>query len=137
MSELYVDANNAVLGRMSTVVAKKLLAGEKVFIVNANKAIITGNHRKIVGDYLETRRRGSPQHGPFFPKRPELIVRRTIRGMLPKTTRGRKALSNLRVYTDIPVEFKGKTFEAIAVKEICSDFITIGDLAKSLGWIRN
>lgn len=137
MSEVFIDAKNSVMGRLASAVAKKLDAGDVIVIVNADKAIITGNPKKIVGKYLETRRRGSPQHGPFFPKRPELIVRRTIRGMLPKTGKGRLLLKKLRVYPGIPQEFNDKKFESVAVKEVVSDFITIGELAKSLGWIRN
>jgi large subunit ribosomal protein L13 len=136
MSEIYIDASNAVLGRLASAIAKKLSGGEKIFVVNAERAIITGNHKKIVGDYLESRRRGSPQHGPFFPKRPELILRRTVRGMLPKTKKGRNTLKNMHVYVGVPQEFKDKKLESIAVKEVISDFITIGELAKSLGWIK-
>jgi large subunit ribosomal protein L13 len=137
MSEVFIDASNSVLGRLASAVCKKLDAGDVIIIVNAEKAIITGNPKKIVAKYLETRRRGSPQHGPFFPKRPELIVGRTIRGMLPKTRKGRLLLKKVRVYTGKPHEFNDKKFENVAVKEVVSDFITIGELAKSLGWIRN
>src|SRR3989337_1637 len=96
---IVVDGKNAVLGRLAGKVAKELLNGEEVAIVNAHKIIITGDRKKILEKYLFRRQIGSPQHGPFFPKKPELIVKRTVRGMLPyKTPKGRNALKKLRVY---------------------------------------
>ncbi|MCX6815319.1 MAG: 50S ribosomal protein L13 [Candidatus Aenigmarchaeota archaeon] len=129
-----IDGKNAVLGRLSSATAKHLLAGEEVIIVNAEKAIITGGAKDIKEKYLERRRRGSPQHGPFFPKQPAAIVRRTIRGMIPyKTNKGRKAMKALRVYAGVPEELKDAKIESIAVKQIKSDYIRVGDLAKILG----
>jgi large subunit ribosomal protein L13 len=129
-----IDGTNAILGRLASFAAKKLLSGESVNIVNAEKIIITGNPKKIVGEYLKKRRKGSPQHGPFFPRRPDLIVRRTIRGMLPKTNKGRVAFKVLRVYIGVPEVLKNEKFESVAIKDIKVDYITIGRVAKSLGW---
>lgn len=134
---MLVDGTNSVLGRMATQIAKTLLKGEEVSIVNADKVIITGSPDRIVGEYLKKKTIGSPQHGPFFPRKPELIVRRTIRGMLPyKTRKGREAFKKLRVYVNIPEELAGEAGKAkpLAAKEIKTDYITIGKLARSLGW---
>ena len=128
-----LDGKNAVLGRLATAVAKELLKDEQIVILNSEKIIITGKPKQIVSKYLKRRRIGSPQHGPFFPKKPNLIVRRTVRGMLPKSRKGIKALKKLRVYESLPEEFKDKKAETIAVKEIKTDFITIKDLSKALG----
>jgi len=131
---MIIDGKNAILGRLATYVAKELLNGNDMVIVNSEKIVITGSPKKIVGDYLKNRRRGTPQHGPFTPKKPDLIVRRTIRGMLPKDKKGRNALRKLRVYIDIPPELQKNEIKSIAVKELKSNFIRIGDLAQSLGW---
>lgn len=127
-----IDAKNAVLGRLSSNVAKALLNGDVIVVVNAERAIVTGNPRNIKEKYMSRRIIGSPQHGPFFPMRPELIVRRTIRSMVPyKTPKGRAAMKRLKVYTGAPEGFeKG---ESIAAKPIRSDFINVGEIAKSLG----
>lgn len=127
-----IDAHNAVLGRLASNVAKQLLAGESVVIVNAEKAIITGDPLGIKQKYAERRRRGSPQHGPFFPTRPEHIVRRTVRGMLPKTKHGRAALKKLRVCSGVPPALEGA--EKFPARKIRTDFMTIAELAKSMGW---
>ncbi|MBI2076161.1 MAG: 50S ribosomal protein L13 [Candidatus Aenigmarchaeota archaeon] len=127
-----VDGKDAVLGRLASSVAKELLKGNEVVIANADKIIITGNPKKILGMYLQRRRRGD-FHGPFFPKQPELIVRRAVRGMLPyKTKKGMAAYKRLRVYTNVPDDIKEMT--SIGTKQVKSDFIYIADLAKGLGW---
>lgn len=127
-----IDAHNAILGRLASIVAKQLLAGETIIIVNAEKAIITGDPKRIKEKYFERRSRGSPQHGPFFPKKAEMIVRRTIRGMLPyKTNRGRAAVMRLRVYSGVPQNVEGA--ERIASGQVRSKFITVEKLAKSIG----
>jgi large subunit ribosomal protein L13 len=129
-----IDGKNTVLGRLATFVAKELLKGNEVSVVNVEKVIITGSPKKIVGNYLKKRRIGSPHHGPFFPKKPDLILRRTVRGMLPKTSRGRNAFKKLRVYIDIPKDIEKKDMKSIGEKEVKTNFISLGELAKSLGW---
>ena len=129
------DGHNAVLGRLATVAAKNLLNGEEVAVVNSERIIITGNPKSIISKYVKMRQIGSPQHGPFFPKRPDAIVHRTIRSMLPyKTNKGRAALKNLRVYVGTPKDFAGKDIDKIATKAVKTDFIRIGEVAKIIGW---
>ncbi|MBI2578259.1 MAG: 50S ribosomal protein L13 [Candidatus Aenigmarchaeota archaeon] len=132
---IIIDARNAVLGRMASEIAKMLKKGEDVVIVNSEQAIITGSPKQIVGKYLKRRRIGSPQHGPFFPKKPDMIVRRTVRGMMEyKKPSGRASFKRLRVHIGLPAELAGKETKSIAVKEIKTDYIKVGNLAKALGW---
>ena len=131
---MIVDGKNAVLGRLAVGTAKKLMSGEEVQIFNAEKVIITGRPNLIKEKYLARRARGNPHHGPFFPRMPHLIVRRTIRGMLPyKTNKGRAAFKKLRVYNGAVPKGTDKA-EALATKPIRSRYITVGELAKALGW---
>jgi large subunit ribosomal protein L13 len=131
-----IDGKNAILGRLASFTAKRLLAGEAVNIVNAENIIITGSDpKKIVGAYLKKRRMGSPQHGPFFPRKPDMIVRRTIRSMLPyKTNRGRAAFKRLKVYIGVPEELKNEKFESRAATDIKTNYVSVGKVAKALGW---
>src|SRR3972149_4303521 len=99
---MIIDATNLIIGRMASVVAKELLKGEKVIIVNAEESIISGARSSVLGKYRERRERKSivnpARHGPFFPRRPEGIIRRAVRGMLPyKKAKGKNAFKNLRV----------------------------------------
>ena len=130
-----INGHNAILGRLASLTAKTLLKGEEVAIVNAEKIIITGDPNSIKSEYIERRRIGSPQHGPFFPKQPHMIVRRTIRGMLPyKTSKGRAAMKKLRVYVGIPDNLKNEELTQMALKDVRSSFIRLGDVAKTIGW---
>ena len=129
---MIIDGKNAILGRLASHTAKQLLNGESVSIVNAEKVIITGNLKTIKEKYLAQRRRGSAHHGPFPSKRPDIIVRRTIRSMLPfKTNRGRTAFRKLRVHIGTP-EGSGEAQKMEA--SITTSYVTVGHIAKSLGW---
>ncbi len=135
---MIVDATGLVLGRLASVTASRLLAGEDIWIINAEKAIITGSRDSIYDKYLARRHRGTKERGPYYPRRPEMIFLRTIRGMLPyKLRRGRDAMSRLRVYIGVPKELKDKQSEqpeAAKMREISTiNFIELGDLSKRLG----
>ncbi|ACJ15592.1 LSU ribosomal protein L13P [Thermococcus onnurineus NA1] len=136
-----INAEGLILGRLASKVAKMLLEGEEVVIVNAEKAIITGNREDIFAKYkqrTELRTRTNPRKGPFYPKRSDEIVRRTVRGMLPwKTDRGRKAFKRLKVYVGIPKEFEGRELETISEAHMSKlatpKYVTVGEVAKFLG----
>jgi len=131
------DASGQILGRISTIIAKDLLKSETVKVVNCEKAVISGDPKVTEKNYLERRRRGDPHHGPFFPRTPKGIVRRTIRGMLPfHTPRGREALRRLRVYVSVPDDLKKKEFIRIKeadVNKLRCKHITVGNLSLALG----
>jgi large subunit ribosomal protein L13 len=135
---MIVDATGLVLGRLASVTATHLLAGDEVKIVNAEKAIITGRRESIYEEYFASRDRGHKERGPYFPRRPEMILKRTVRGMLPyKLKRGRDAMSRLRIYVGVPSDLSGQQFEqppAAKVKgEVSANYIELGDLSKRLG----
>jgi len=112
------DAENQILGRMSSVIAKQLLKGETVFVVNAEKAVLAGSPRFKKEKYMQKYKRGDTFHGPFFPKQPDRIFRRTVRGMLPwDRTKGRKAFKNLKVFIGVPEEFKSKKLEKVKIAD--------------------
>ena len=130
-----IDANGATLGRLGTNTAKRLLKGEEIAIVNSEKAIISGKKASIKKIYREKREMGTYRKGPFFPRKPDMIVKRTIRGMIPyQTPHGRTAFKRLKCYIGIPKDFEGKKFETIeGTKKQPVDYITIEELSKSLG----
>ena len=140
--EVVIDATNLILGRMASIVAKMLLMGYKVTIVNAEKAVVSGKPKMVIESYKLLFRvktlRNPYKTGIRRPRTPERIIRYAIRGMLPKNNpRGKKVLKNLRVYVGVPEEIKGKEIKTI--KEASADrlrgkYITIGELAKQLGW---
>lgn len=137
-----IDAKNLIVGRMASVAAKELLKGEKVIIVNAEESIISGARSSVLEKYRERRERKSvvnpARHGPFFPRRPEGIIRRAVRGMLPyKKAKGMNAFKNLKVYAGIPKELEGKEMETIklanASKLRVPKYIKLKELCNLLG----
>jgi len=110
---IVIDASNLIVGRLGTYVAKEALLGNDVVIVNSEKAVVTGKKINVFEDYLNKIHRGTFK-GPLFPKQPDRILRRIIRGMLPhKKPRGRDAFKKIMCYVGIPEEFKDK--KAISV----------------------
>jgi large subunit ribosomal protein L13 len=130
-----IDADGAVLGRLGTYVAKRLLGGEEIAIVNSEKAIITGKKPVVKEHYKQKRELGTYRKGPFFPRMPDQFVKRTIRGMIPyQTPHGRIAFKRLKCYIGIPKEFEGQTRETIEdAKKRPAEYVTVGELSRSLG----
>ncbi|MBP2031140.1 large subunit ribosomal protein L13 [Methanohalophilus levihalophilus] len=133
-----INADGLIMGRLASTVAKRLLAGETIFIVNAENAIISGSKLTTFGDYKDKRTIGSKEWGPYFPKRPDRIVKRTVRGMLPyKKSRGRDAFGRLKVYVGVPDELQGKeltTLEEASIERLSTGkYMTVGTLSHKLG----
>ena len=130
-----VDASGAVLGRMASIVAKRLLKGEEIAIVNAEKAIILGDEQMVKQEYREKREIGTQRKGPFFPRMPHMIVKRTIRGMLPyQQPKGREAMKRLKCYIGVPDEYKDANMERVGIPEKKPyKYITIEELSRYLG----
>jgi large subunit ribosomal protein L13 len=133
-----IDADGLLLGRMASLVAKRALSGEEIAIINAEKTVISGSRAMVFANYGRKRSRGSREGGPFFPRRPDHIVKRTIRGMLPyKRPIGRDALKRIRVYVGVPVDLTG--IEPEVLEEANADrlntpkMVTVGSVSTFLG----
>ena len=136
-----IDATGHVVGRLASVVAKRLLNGEEIVVVNAEKAIVTGKKSVVFTEYRTRHQRGSTASrmrgiGPLYPKRPDMVLRRTISRMMPyQQPRGRTALKRLRVYLSVPDEFKEQPHESIAVakRPPQGPYMSLGEIARLLG----
>jgi large subunit ribosomal protein L13 len=136
-----VDATGLILGRVASVVAKKLLLGERVVILNAEKALISGRRLSTIRaakKRLEWRTRGSKAKGPKHPRRPDGMVRRTVRGMLPwDKPRGHAAYKRLRVFIGVPDDYVGVTPRSMPASHKTltkTGAITVGEVAQNIGW---
>jgi large subunit ribosomal protein L13 len=133
-----IDAKNLILGRMASIVAKRLLKGEKIIVVNAEKAVLSGKRKSKVREAKEFLEVGHPKKGPFHYRRPDRIVRRTVRGMLPyKQPKGKQAYKRLKVFIGIPEELKDQKMEALAeahAKKLKCPYFTLDEFAKEIGW---
>ncbi|MCX6670818.1 MAG: 50S ribosomal protein L13 [Euryarchaeota archaeon] len=130
-----IDSEGAVLGRLCTIVAKRLLNGEEIVIVNSEKAIVTGKKAMIKAHYKHEREVGTYRKGPFYPRMPDRILKRCVRGMIPyQEPHGRTAFKRLKCYIGVPKEFQGKTFEKISTAEKHpANFMTLDEVAQFLG----
>jgi large subunit ribosomal protein L13 len=110
---LVVDADGLVLGRMATEVATRLRGkhkpifaphidtGDFVVVINASKVVMTADK---AGDKFAYHHSGYPggltsrSYAELLQNNPEEVVRRAVRGMLPRNRLGRQQLSKLKVY---------------------------------------
>lgn len=118
-----IDAENMVLGRLASEVAKILRGknkpyftphidcGDNVIVINAEKVVLTGNK---MSDKVYIRHSGYPggqrSQSPvdILAKYPERLVEKAVRGMLPKNKLGRKLFTNLHVVVGAEHKFEAQ-----------------------------
>ena len=132
-----VNADGLVAGRLASHIAKRLLAGEEVHIVNAEKAIVTGSPESIMENFRFKRDVGTRRKGPFYPRVPHLMLKRTVRGMLKyqEAPSHRAAYKRLKCHIGVPEELAGASAITIerAKPKNAYRFMTYGEIAKALG----
>jgi len=139
--QIVIDAANCISGRICSHVSKLLLQGNRVTIVNAEKAMLSGQRYKTIQlykEHLEINSVTNPIHGPFHPRRPDTILTKMVRGMMPKRkSSGIEAFKRLRVYIGIPESLKNsemKYYDDSKITKPSSYYITVGEVAKEIGW---
>ena len=137
---IIINGEGHILGRLASVVSKNLLEGEEVVVLNAEKIMITGNKDWAYAKYKQRVDRASISNprdlGPKYPRRPDDIFRRTVRGMLPfKKSKGRTAFKGLKAYVGVPEEFENVEAEMIPEAEYndIKKGIELGEVSKLLG----
>lgn len=135
---MIIDGTNKVLGRLASFAAKKALEGEEVIILNCENIVVSSNKDFLLDHYKQKQERGHPYHGPFFPKLPDRIVRRTIRGMLPyKKERGRKAFKKVKCYLGIPIDYKSRKPESIKIPDVTKyktlNYLKLREISEHIG----
>ena len=139
---LYIDAEGQILGRLASIVAKKLLHGYRVYVVNVEKAVLSGTYQRVVEGYkllFRVKTHTNPERsGIRRPRSPINIFKKAVRGMLPiDKPHGREAYKRLRVYIGIPKSLQNVQFikfpEASCTR-LSGDFITVEELARAMGW---
>jgi len=137
---MIIDGEGLVLGRLASKVSKKLLEGESITVLNAEKILISGTKEWAYIKYKKRIDRASISNprtmGPKYPRRPDDIFRRTVRGMIPyKQSKGREAFKTLKVYVGVPNEFEGQ--ETVQLPETMPRHIKksveLGKISRLLG----
>jgi ribosomal protein L13, archaeal/eukaryotic len=133
-ADVVVDARDCILGRVASEVATRAIAGDRVAVVNAERAVITGNEESTMSVYRKRADIGSDS-GPYYPKRPDGIMKRAVRGMVPyKTDRGREAFENVRVYVGNPFDGEGTVVEGTSLDRLSNiNFTSLGEVSEQLG----
>jgi len=101
MSKIVIDGDRAIFGRMASNVVKELLKGNSVDIINCANIIISGGLKGFVSGVNKKRQmgRGGSLKGPKYSCKEEMLVKRMIRGMLPRDrSKGREAFKRLRCH---------------------------------------
>ena len=129
-----IDARDCILGRVASEVAQQALDGDRIAVVNAEDAVITGNPESTIDKYRQRAEIGSDS-GPHYPKRPDGIFKRAIRGMLPyKQDHGREAFENVRFYLGNPYDEDGEVLDGTSLDRLSNiKFISLGEIAEKLG----
>lgn len=135
-----LDAKGQILGRLASYAAKHALSGNNVIVLNAEKAVISGRRKNIVEEAkrrLQTRTLASQTTAPVHQRRPDLYLRRVIRGMLPwKKAKGKAAFHRVFVFMGVPEEYSSKTALKIPgadASKLSSPYISLEDLATEIG----
>ncbi len=126
-----VDATGMPLGRLASQVADILTGknktiytphvdtGDFVVVINSDKVVLTGKkkeqkkfrwHTGYVGGLKEV------DYGTLMAKNSDKVVWKAVKGMLPKTTLGRKQITRLHVYKDAEHKQQAQNPQAITLK---------------------
>jgi large subunit ribosomal protein L13 len=139
---IVVDATNHIAGRLSSHVAKLLIKGNRVSIVNCEKIMYSGTRANLIAEYrafLEINSIINPKHGPVHYRRPDTIIAKMIRQMLPfdRKPSGKIAYARLRTYIGAPNDTKPIEkiqFEKALIRRSVSNYTTMGELCRVIGW---
>lgn len=126
-----VDADGVVLGRLAARVAEVLMgkhkptytphvdAGDGVIVVNATSVRLTGKKAEEKTYFRHSGYMGGAKFVPLkrmMERHPDFVVKRAVRGMLPKTKLGKQMLQKLRVYAGPEHPHKGLATKPLEVK---------------------
>lgn len=135
---MIIDAHNKILGRIATMAAKAAMMGNEVYVVNCDTAVISGDKARTFKEFERKRSMGIPSKGPFIIRKPEMIMKRTIRGMVPyKQPKGRDALKRVKCYRNVPDSMKESEFikneKADLSKLPKTKYVTLNEVCKIMG----
>jgi len=139
---IVVDATNHIAGRLASNVAKLLMQGHRVSVVNCEKIMMSGtrsNQIKEQREFLEINSIINYKHGPVHYRRPDTLMAKMIRQMLPydRKPSGKEAHQRLRTYIGSPQEIKSLEkiqFEKALIRKTASNYTALGELCRIIGW---
>jgi len=143
-NETIINGEGHILGRLASIVAKRLLNGERITILNADKIVVSGNKRMVIESYkllFKVKTHYNPyKQGIRRPRSPENIVRKAIRGMLPMDKpKGRAAFRRLKAFSGIPPEYENAKDKMVKIEDALATrlgrtYVTLAEIALQMGW---
>lgn len=136
-----IDGQDLILGRLGSDVAKRLLFGEHIKIVNCKDVVILGRKEFLIRRYKDKLSNKVVKQGPYYSRSPADIVKRSFRNMVPyKSQRGEEALKRLKCYNSTPSILQKEektTVEKAKLDEGSLFYFTrVGELCKTLGYTK-
>ena len=139
---IVVDATNHIAGRLASNVAKLLLRGHRVTVVNCEKIMMSGKRETQIREYrefLEINSIINYKHGPVHYRRPDTMMAKMIRQMLPfdRKPSGKLAFARLRTYIGAPNNTKPIEkiqFEKALITRAASNYTPLAEICRVIGW---
>lgn len=136
-----IDGKDLVLGRMGSLVAKRLLLGESITLVNCNEIVILGKKKYLVERFKNKLANKVVKQGPYYSRSPADIVKRSLRNMLPyKNQRGADAYKRLRCFNSVPASLANDKFEDLTQAKLDEAsvfyFTRVEELCRKLGYTK-
>lgn len=101
LGEVAVEAATILRGKHKPTFTPHVDCGDSVIIINASKIVLTGNKLNDKIYYHHTGYVGNMKavkYGTLMKQKPEFVVEKAVKGMLPDNTIGRNAMTRIRVY---------------------------------------
>jgi len=141
---MVVDAEGHIVGRLASIVARLLLDGRRVVVVNVEKSLISGSRSSILAEQmkrLELKSVVNPKYTPRHPRAPDRIFSRMVRGMLPRRRpKGMEALKRLKVYVGVPEAYRPvekRAFEEAKARRPLPLYTSLAEVSSAIGWRRD
>ncbi len=118
LGDVAVEAATLLRGKHKPTFAPHADCGDSVIVINASQVVLTGNkaekkmyyhHSGYIGHLKKVK------YGTLLKEKPEFVIEKAVKGMLPNNTIGRTAITRLRVYA-------GPEHEQAAQKPIAREF---------------
>lgn len=134
-----IDGKDLILGRLGSNIAKRLLLGESIKIVNCKEVVILGRKKYLVEKYKTKITNKVIKQGPYISRSPADIVKRAFRNMVPyKNQRGIEALKRLKCYNSTPSVLLNSAKEQVETAKMDSNsvfyYTKVGEICEVLGY---
>ena len=136
---MIVDAKGLIAGRAASKIAKLLIRGENITVINAEEAIIVGKKESTMEKYklrVDAAVKANPHYGPKYARIPDRMFKRMVRNMLPTKKKSKKEIiERLKVFNAVPKELskeKAVSFDEYKCNERHS-FMKMKEIALALG----